>query len=562
MKVAGGVVALIAGIFGCIAAVVTLFFGGVGAAFSASGANTVIGLKTYNKTAKVILVTYSVLFALYLIANLAGCSANSPVGDYGAKDQSGVAEISKDERGLVLDAATDTNGLTAMKGVLTPLPGTNLYQVTDTDNHCVAEVALSSDFSQVTITNDNNQCGTFQAEGHVNGVYNRITSSEETSIVKKWMGGNSTAKKADQPAGPTSAQVIAAEEAANGVQPAVDSSVNTAASQEQQNAANQLQADAAAAEAYASAHGQPILQEAALAGGWMTSDGNSSIKISVDGNVVNLHIVSTSSNGNIGELKGTMTPINPFFYHATDNAGNCYAEVAVQGQSLVVMGDSGGCDGANVTLNGKYSRLAPATTQAKAQTPSWNDVYKKAQAANNAETMARLGVGSAQSVLATQQAAVNAAVALTSQCPNATAACENGIHVIAMEMGDQVTDGKITHTTTQFSNAPGTKVYMVAALKTDLPYNEPVDVKIFQKEYGAWTSVHEDTRPIKSLIGTQTVGYWMILKGGENAKYRIALSMNGIALGQQDFVIGQPPADPSPYAKPRLQPILPHPYAH
>lgn len=44
MRIAGGVVALIAGIFGCIAAVVTLFFGGVGAALSAHGAGTVIGL--------------------------------------------------------------------------------------------------------------------------------------------------------------------------------------------------------------------------------------------------------------------------------------------------------------------------------------------------------------------------------------------------------------------------------------------------------------------------------------------------------------------------------------
>lgn len=44
MKVAGSVIALIAGIFGCIAAVATLLLGGIGSAFSAQGANTVIGL--------------------------------------------------------------------------------------------------------------------------------------------------------------------------------------------------------------------------------------------------------------------------------------------------------------------------------------------------------------------------------------------------------------------------------------------------------------------------------------------------------------------------------------
>jgi hypothetical protein len=44
MKKAGGIIALIAGIFGVIAAIVTLFVGGVGAAFGGEGADTVIGL--------------------------------------------------------------------------------------------------------------------------------------------------------------------------------------------------------------------------------------------------------------------------------------------------------------------------------------------------------------------------------------------------------------------------------------------------------------------------------------------------------------------------------------
>lgn len=44
MRIAGGVIALIAGIFGFVAAIVTLFFGGVGAAFSAHGADTVLRL--------------------------------------------------------------------------------------------------------------------------------------------------------------------------------------------------------------------------------------------------------------------------------------------------------------------------------------------------------------------------------------------------------------------------------------------------------------------------------------------------------------------------------------
>ena len=44
MKKAGGIIGLVAGIFGVIAAVATLFFGGLGAAMEAEGANTVVGL--------------------------------------------------------------------------------------------------------------------------------------------------------------------------------------------------------------------------------------------------------------------------------------------------------------------------------------------------------------------------------------------------------------------------------------------------------------------------------------------------------------------------------------
>lgn len=44
MQKAGGIVALVAGIFGVFAAGFTLFFGGVGAAFEAEGAGTIIGL--------------------------------------------------------------------------------------------------------------------------------------------------------------------------------------------------------------------------------------------------------------------------------------------------------------------------------------------------------------------------------------------------------------------------------------------------------------------------------------------------------------------------------------
>ena len=44
MKTAGGVIAMIAGIFGVIAAGATLLIGGVGSAFEAEGANTIIGL--------------------------------------------------------------------------------------------------------------------------------------------------------------------------------------------------------------------------------------------------------------------------------------------------------------------------------------------------------------------------------------------------------------------------------------------------------------------------------------------------------------------------------------
>ena len=44
MRKAGGIVALIAGVFGVIAAGFTLFFGGVGSVFEAEGASTVVGL--------------------------------------------------------------------------------------------------------------------------------------------------------------------------------------------------------------------------------------------------------------------------------------------------------------------------------------------------------------------------------------------------------------------------------------------------------------------------------------------------------------------------------------
>lgn len=44
MKKAGGIIALIAGIFGILAAGVTLLLGGMGSAFDAEGAGTVIGL--------------------------------------------------------------------------------------------------------------------------------------------------------------------------------------------------------------------------------------------------------------------------------------------------------------------------------------------------------------------------------------------------------------------------------------------------------------------------------------------------------------------------------------
>ncbi|NHB76130.1 hypothetical protein [Rhodobacter calidifons] len=44
MKKAGGIIALIAGIFGTIAAGVTLFIGGIGSAMKADGGDTVIAL--------------------------------------------------------------------------------------------------------------------------------------------------------------------------------------------------------------------------------------------------------------------------------------------------------------------------------------------------------------------------------------------------------------------------------------------------------------------------------------------------------------------------------------
>jgi hypothetical protein len=83
MRTAGGVIALIAGIFGIIAAVVTLFMGGVGGAFEADGADIIIGLGwggivftflviifsavalgTSGKTAPILLILSSILGAI------------------------------------------------------------------------------------------------------------------------------------------------------------------------------------------------------------------------------------------------------------------------------------------------------------------------------------------------------------------------------------------------------------------------------------------------------------------------------------------------------------------
>ena len=44
MRKAGGIIGLVAGIFGTLAALVTLLVGGMGAAFEAEGASTVVGL--------------------------------------------------------------------------------------------------------------------------------------------------------------------------------------------------------------------------------------------------------------------------------------------------------------------------------------------------------------------------------------------------------------------------------------------------------------------------------------------------------------------------------------
>lgn len=44
MQKAGGIIALIAGIFGFLAAIITLMIGGIGAGFEAEGASTVVGL--------------------------------------------------------------------------------------------------------------------------------------------------------------------------------------------------------------------------------------------------------------------------------------------------------------------------------------------------------------------------------------------------------------------------------------------------------------------------------------------------------------------------------------
>jgi hypothetical protein len=44
MGKAGGIIGIVAGVFGVIAAVITLFVGGLGSAFEAEGAKTVVGL--------------------------------------------------------------------------------------------------------------------------------------------------------------------------------------------------------------------------------------------------------------------------------------------------------------------------------------------------------------------------------------------------------------------------------------------------------------------------------------------------------------------------------------
>lgn len=61
MKVAGGVVALIAGLFSVIMAFLTLTMGGLGAAFNAEGAETVIGLGWAGVFLSLLIVTFSTI---------------------------------------------------------------------------------------------------------------------------------------------------------------------------------------------------------------------------------------------------------------------------------------------------------------------------------------------------------------------------------------------------------------------------------------------------------------------------------------------------------------------
>lgn len=114
MRKAGGIIGLIAGIFGVIAAVVTLFVGGLGAAFEAEGADTVIGLGWGG-------VLFSFL-AIVFGAVTIGAKGRVP----------GILLIGSSIAGVLLGGTivAIAMGLAGVGGILAVIPGTEKNQIT------------------------------------------------------------------------------------------------------------------------------------------------------------------------------------------------------------------------------------------------------------------------------------------------------------------------------------------------------------------------------------------------------------------------------------------------
>ena len=514
-------------------------------------------LKTYSKTARVILVTYGALFALCVAVNLSGCSPHSsPVGYWATPDHSGLGEVDQKSDSLALSIAvmTKSDGVMSLDGTLVK-GAENVYQVTDTDNGCKAEVIQPSN-DELIIQNDNNHCGTMTDDGHVNGTYRRLSKAESDVVAKEWMSGkNAVAPEPRKPPSDDGSKV----------------------------------AQQAADEAAAAARSTQIDSLSPL-GKWATRDGNSTMHVIADPRQPSgLGIdVNSSFDANTGELAGSLTQNSPNSYQARSGEGCTLTIHQVSQYILVASDDNGQCDGNNVSLNGVYiQKGAPESASSQATqlseeaakptglasssngrsqpaltstVPTWNDVVKKAQTAASTNLSAELGGASAKSVLNADEAAAKAAVAVASQCPNATPRCMNAIHVTSLVMGNSMSaDGAIPNPKTQFERSDS-MVYIKANIVADFPFGAPLYIQIWKSEINGWSCVGQENRAL--LDGSHPYYFKIPIKAsGGSDKYRFTISMNGNQLVQQNFSIAAAtPHDTKHYGM--MLPSNPRPTQH